>query len=59
MNLSERRSLSDKSAHILIHSFIVFRLDYCNAVLHGVTIREQSRLQTIRNASARVLSQFS
>ena len=51
-----RRSLSDQSAHILIHAFIISRLDYCNVVLHGVTIREQNRLQTILNASARVLS---
>ena len=50
-----RRSLSDKSAHILVHAFIISRLDYCNAVLHGVTTREQSRLQTVLNASARVL----
>ena len=51
-----RRSLSDNSAHILVHAFIISRLDYCNAVLHGVTIREQNRLQTILNASARVLT---
>ena len=54
-----RRSLSDKSAHILVLAFIISRLDYCNAVLHGVTTREQNRLQTVLNASARVLSRTS
>ena len=51
-----RRSLSDNSAHILVHAFIISWLDYCNAVLHGVTIREQNRLLTILNASARVMT---
>ena len=34
-------------------------MDYCNAVLHDVTTREQNRLQTVLNASARVLSRTS
>ena len=38
-----RWSLSNKSAHILILALIISRLDCSNAVLHGVTIREQNR----------------
>jgi len=50
-----RRSLSEKAAHTLVHAFVVTRIDYCNAVLHGITKREMDRVQRILNAAARLL----
>ena len=50
-----RHSLSEKAAHALVHAFVVTRIDYCNAVLHGITKREMDRVQWILNAAARLL----
>ena len=36
-------------------SFVTSRLDYCNGVLAGITLRQIDRLQSVLNAAARLL----
>jgi hypothetical protein len=52
---SIRRSLPIDAAKTLVNSFVVSRLDYCNGVFAGVTQRQCNRMQSILNASARLL----
>jgi hypothetical protein len=50
-----RRSLPLEAAKTIISSFVTSRVDYCNGLLAGITQRQVDRLQSILNASARVL----
>ena len=50
-----RQSLSDDATRMLIHSFVVTRVDYCNSVLSGITVIQTDRVQRILNAAARLL----
>jgi hypothetical protein len=50
-----RRNLTDKAAAMLVHSFVVSRVDYCNSVLSGVTKQQCDRVQRILNTAARLL----
>src|SRR5271163_3797952 len=52
---SVRRSLPIQAAKTIINSFIISRVDYCNGILFGVTKKQTLRVQSILNASARVL----
>ena len=49
------QSLSDNATQMLIHSFVVTRVDYCNSVLSGITIVQTDRVQRILNAAAHLL----
>jgi len=40
----------------LVQACIASRLDYCNAVLHGITDNLLQRLQSIQNAAARLVT---
>lgn len=48
------------NAHIksITNSFIISRVDYCNAVLYGVPNNTLDRLQHVHNAAARVLTRI-
>ena len=50
------RSLSVEAAKSLVHAFISSRLDYCNAILHGLPDRLMRRLQSVQNAAARLIT---
>ena len=50
-----RQSLSDDATRMLIHSFVVTRVDYCNSVLSGITVVQTDRVQRILSAAARLL----
>ena len=50
-----RRSLPLEAAKTVISSFVTSRVDYCNGLLAGITQRQADRLQSILNASARLL----
>lgn len=39
-----------------MHAFISSRLDYCNALLAGITKQALHRLQLVQNAAARVIT---
>jgi len=50
------QSLTVDAARTLVQAFIVSRLDYCNAVLHGITDNLLQRLQSVQNAAARLVT---
>ena len=50
------RSLSTAAAETVVHAFIASRLDYCNALLYGVSDRLMCRLQSVQNAAARLVT---
>ena len=49
-----RRNLTFKTAATLVHAFVISRIDYCNAVLSGIT-RQLDRVQKLLNTAARLL----
>lgn len=51
-----QRNLSHDTARVLIHSYIITRLEFCNAVLEGLTQVKISQLQSILNYAVRVVS---
>ena len=50
-----RRFLDFNSCHNAIRSLILSRLDYCNALLNGISQKDLSRLQRIQNRCARLV----
>ena len=50
------RSLSTAAAETVVHAFIATLLDYCNAVLYGVSDRLMCRLQSVQNAAVRLVT---
>jgi hypothetical protein len=49
-----RRSLTPEATRLLLHSFVVSRLDYCNSLFVGLPSCTLSKLQLIQNAAARL-----
>ena len=47
---------STESAATLVHTFVLSRVDYCNAVFAGAPKIITDRLQRVLNAAARVVS---
>jgi len=52
---SVRQSLTIDARHTLVSAFITSRVDYCNAVLYGVSAKVTRRLQMVLNAAARLV----
>jgi len=50
------RSLSSAAAKTVVHAFIASGLDYCNALLDGVSDKSVRRLQSVQNAAARLVT---
>ena len=50
------RSLSVETAKTLVQAFVSSRLDYCNAILHGLPEKLMRRLQSAQNAAARMIT---
>ncbi len=48
--------LSDSDAEKLVHAFMTFRLEYCNALLGGYSAYSINKLQIVQNAAAGVLT---
>src|SRR6266536_1615301 len=51
-----RRSLSHDTHAVLVQAFVSTRLDYCNSCLVGAPAYLLSRLQSVLNASARLIA---
>ena len=51
-----RRSLDAESAATLVHAFVTSRVDYCNGILAGASKSTTNKLQLVKNAAARVVS---
>jgi len=49
------KSLSFEAARTLVNSFIISRIDYCNSLLAGIPKYLLDRLQSVLNASAKLL----
>jgi hypothetical protein len=50
-----RRHLTDDSAKILVHAFVLWKLDYCNPLFVGLLKKDIHRLQVIKNTAARLI----
>jgi len=48
--------MSAEAVKTLVQAFISCRLDYCNSVFYGTTEGLMSRLQSVQNAAARLVS---
>ena len=48
--------LSD-AAKIIIHAFVVSKLDYCNSLLYGLPSHLIQKLQHVQNSAARLVNQ--
>jgi len=51
-----RSSLTFEAAKTLVHAFVSSRLDYCNSLLYGIGDGLLTKLQTVQNAAARVVT---
>jgi len=51
-----QRSLTNDALRSLVQAFIHCRLDYCNALLAGITDTQLKRLQSVQNTAARLVS---
>ena len=51
-----RSSLTLEAAKTLVHAFVSSRLDYCNSLLYGIDDGLLTKLQTVQNAAARVVT---
>uniref|UniRef100_A0A8C5WG66 Reverse transcriptase domain-containing protein n=1 Tax=Leptobrachium leishanense TaxID=445787 RepID=A0A8C5WG66_9ANUR len=54
-NISRIRPFLTAVTTKLIHALVIFRLDYCNNLLSGLPLSRLSPLQSILNASARLI----
>ena len=50
-----RRNIDQPTAKKLIYAFVTSRLDYCNALLFGISDHLLSKVQRIQNMAARVV----
>ena len=50
-----RKYLNKSSAEEIVHSFITSNIDYCNALLYGVSQCVINKLQKLQNSAARVI----
>ena len=50
-----KKYLSNESTQILVHAFIIGRLDYCNSLLYGVPDVHLGKLQRVKNSAARLI----
>jgi len=51
-----RSSLTLEAAKTMVHAFVSTRLDYCNSLLYGISDGLLTKLQTVQNAAARVVT---
>ena len=52
-----RKYLTYDAAKILIHAFLVSKLDYCNSLLYGLLSYLIRKLQHVQNSASRLVSQ--
>ncbi len=51
-----RKHLTLEATKTIVHSLILSRLDYCNSVLAGLPDCEISKLQSVQNAAAKLIT---
>ena len=52
-----RKYLTYDVAKIIIHTFVVSKLDYCNSLLYGLSSYLIRKLQHVQNSAARLVNQ--
>ena len=50
-----RKFLTVESTKVLVHAFIMGRIDYCNSLLHGLPTTHINKLLRVQNAAARLI----
>ena len=50
-----RKFLTMKSTKLLVHAFIMGRIDYCNSLPYGLPVTHINKLQRVQNAAARLI----
>ena len=50
-----RKFLTMESTKVLVHAFIMGRIDYCNSLLYGLPTTHINKLQRVQNAAARLI----
>ena len=53
------KHLTKESEAVVVHAIVTSKLDYCNALLHGLPKYQLQRLQYVQNTAARVVLQMS
>ena len=53
---SIRKLLTTDAAKVLVHAFISSRVDYCNSIYYGLTDAAMSKIQSILNSAARLVT---
>ena len=53
-----RKFLTSHAAKSLVHAFVTSKLDYCNALLFGISVKLQDKLQRVLNCAARVVARL-
>ena len=51
-----RKYLTKKSVEVIIHALITTKLDYCNSLMYGLPKRLLSKLQSVQNSAARIVT---
>jgi hypothetical protein len=51
-----KKFMDRDSLERIIHAFITSRIDYCNAILHGVRQDDMQKIQRLQNAAARLFT---
>jgi hypothetical protein len=50
-----RRYIDTDTCHAAVRSLVSSRLDYCNSLLNGITVKNMNRLQCLQNKAARLV----
>ena len=51
-----KSSLTSEAMKTLVHAFVSSHLDYCNSLLYGISDSLLTKLQTVQNAAAHVVT---
>ena len=55
-NISRIRCyLTSEATKLLVHAFVITRLDYANSLYHGMSKQNMDKLQRVQNAAARLI----
>ena len=52
-----RRCITTDAAKVMVHTMIISKLNYCNAILYGLPLIILSYLQSVQNTTARFITQ--
>ena len=51
-----RKCLTEKSVEVIIHALITTKLDYCSSLMYALPKRLLSKLQSVQNSVARIVT---